>query len=138
MDNLVAVLDAEACRAATLSGVSFGGVVALEFAARVPERTMAVVAYEPLYGPLADADTRRSHAAVAAATEQAHRSGGARSAAEALMRSVADDAARDRLPARTRSFLEDEGDSAYVVAGLRGLDPSGLGGIRVPVTVLTG
>lgn len=138
VDDLVAVLDAEGCRAAALLGVSFGGVVALEFAARVPDRTLAVVAYEPPYGPVADADTQRAFAAVAAATERAYGTGGARSAAEVFMRGVAGDGVWDRIPDRTRAFLADEGDSAYVDAGLRGLAPSGLGRIRVPATVLTG
>jgi len=135
---MAAVLDAEACRAAVLMGVSFGGVVALEAAARMPERTLAVVAYEPPYGPLADADTQRAFAVVAAATERAHRAGGAPAAAEAFMRGVAGVGAWDRLPERTRAFLASEGDGAYVEAGLQGLDPSGLDRISVPVTLLTG
>ena len=137
VDDLVAVLDAEGCRAAALVGVSFGGVVALEFAARVPDRTLAVVAYEPPYGPVADAETQRAFAAVAAATERAWETGGAPAAAETFMRGVADEA-WDRLPDRTRTFLTGEGASAYVDAGLRGLDPDGLGRISVPTTVLTG
>lgn len=135
--DLVAVLDAEGCRAAALVGVSFGGVVALEFAVRVPERALAVVVYEPPYGPLADAQTQDALRAVAAATEQAWRTGGAAAAAETFMRGVADDA-WDRLPDRSRASLEAEGGGAYVDVGLRGLDPSGLGRIKVPVTILSG
>lgn len=99
---------------------------------------LAVAAYEPPYGPVADPDTRRAFAAVAAATERAYETEGARSAAETFMRGVAGRGARDRLPERTRTFLAHEGDSAYVDAGLRGLDPSGLGRIRVSATILTG
>jgi O-succinylbenzoic acid--CoA ligase len=138
LGDLAAVLDAERCRAVALFGVSFGGVVALEFAARMPERTLAVVAYEPPYGPVADADTQATFAAVAMATERAHRSGGAPSAAEAFMRGVTGDGTWDRLSDRSRAFLSSEGDGAYVDSGLRGLDPPGLGRIGVPVTVLTG
>ena len=138
VDDLVAVLDAVDLRAAILIGVSFGGVVALEFAARVPARALAVVAYEPPYGPLADARTQRAFATVATATERAWETGGgAPSAAETFMRGVADDA-WDRLPDRTRGFLAAEGAGAYVDAGLRGLDPAGLARIRVPVTILSG
>lgn len=136
--DVAAVLDAEQCRAAVLMGVSFGGVVALEAAARMPGRTLAVIAYEPPYGPLADADTQRAFAVLAAATERAHRTGGAPSAAEAFMRGVAGVGAWDRFPERTRAFLASEGDGAYVDAGLQGLDPSGLDRISVPVTLLTG
>jgi len=138
VDDLAAVLDAEGCHAAALFGVSFGGVVALEFAARLPDRTLAVAAYEPPYGAVADPGIQRAFATVAAATERAHATGGARAAAETFMRSVASDGAWERLPERTRAFLAGEGDGAYVDAGLRGLDPSGLGRIRVPTTVLTG
>jgi 3-oxoadipate enol-lactonase len=138
VDDLIALMDAEGCRAAVLVGLSFGGVVALESAARVPTRTLAVVAWEPPYGPVADVGTQRAFAVVAAATERAHGTGGARSAAETFMRGVAGDGAWDRLPDRTRALLADEGDSAYVDSGLRGLDPGGLGRIEVPVTILTG
>lgn len=136
--DLVAVLEAEECPAAALFGVSFGGVVALEFAAREPNRALAVAAYEPPYGPVADADTRRAFAAVAEATERAQRTTGAAAAAQAFMRGVAGDGAWERLPDRTRAFLAAEGDSAYVDASLLGLDPVGLRRISVPVAILTG
>ena len=137
VDDLVAVLDVEGCRAAALVGVSFGGVVGLELAARVPDRVLAVVAYEPPYGPLADVHTQNALRSVAAATEHAWQTGGAASAAETFMRGVADDA-WDRLPDRSRASLAREGAGAYVDVGLRGLDPSGLSRISVPVTILSG
>ena len=136
--DLVAVLDAEGVGDAVLVGVSFGGVVALEFAARVRDRALAVVAYEPPYGPLADARTRRAFARVATTTERAYRADGAPAAAAAFMRGVAGRDAWDRLPDRARTFLEGEGTSAYVDAGLRGLDPDGLLSITTPTTILTG
>ncbi len=138
VDDLAAVLDAEGCRAAALVGVSFGGIVALEFAARMPERALAVVAYEPPYEALADSATRRAFAAVAATTERAYAAGGASSAAEAFMRGVAGDETWDRLPDRTRAFLAGEGDSAYVDASQLGLDPTGLSRIAVSATIVTG
>ncbi len=138
VDDLVAVLDAEGCRSAAVLGVSFGGVVALEFAALVPDRALAVVAYEPPYGPVAAPDTQAAFAAVAMATERAHRSGGPGAAAEAFMRGVAGDRAWDGLPERTRAWLAAEGDGAYVDAALGGVDSSGLDRIRVPTTILTG
>ena len=136
--DVTAVLDAEGYRAAVLVGVSFGGVVALETAARMPARTLAVVAYEPPYGPVADADTQRAFVTLAAATERAYRTSGAPAAAEAFMRGVAGVSTWDRLPERTRAFLASEGDGAYVDAGLQGLNPSGLDRIGAPVTLLTG
>jgi len=136
--DLAAILDAESCSTAVLVGVSYGGVVAIEFAAREPDRALAVAAYEPPYGPLADEETRCAFDTVAAATERAYRTGGAAAAAEAFVRGVAGDLAWDRLPDRTRAFLADEGDGAYVDGGLLGLDPVGLRRIAVPALILTG
>jgi pimeloyl-ACP methyl ester carboxylesterase len=138
VDDLAALLDAEGARDAVLVGISFGGVVALEFAARLADRTLAVVAYEPPYGALADSRTKRAFALVATTTERAYLSDGAPSAAAAFMRGVAGRDAWDRLPDRARTFLEGEGTSAYVDARLRGLDPDGLASITAPTTILTG
>ncbi len=138
VDDLVAILDAEGCTAAALFGVSFGGVVALEFAAMAPRRSLATVVYEPPYAPVADADTQRSLVAVGQAAERAYLAGGPPAAAEAFLRAIGGDTAWDRLSDRARAHLADEGASAYVDAGLRGLDPAGLAGIGVSVTILTG
>jgi pimeloyl-ACP methyl ester carboxylesterase len=133
-----ALLDAEGVAAGILVGHSFGGVVALEAAARLPGRVRAVVAWEPPYGPLADAATRVAFAAVAAATERAFASGGAAAAAAAFLDGVAGDGAWAALPDRARAFLAAQGDGAFADAALGGLDPAGLARIAAPVTVLTG
>ncbi len=138
VDDLLAILDAEGCPAAAVAGVSFGGVVGLELAARAPGRVLALVAYEPPYGPLADPDTRTTFQAVAATTDRAFQRGGTAAAAEAFMRGVAGYEAWERLPERTRRSLADEGGGAYVDAALLGLDPTGLAGITAPTTILTG
>lgn len=136
--DLVAYLDARGIGCAVLVGASFGGVLALETAARHPDRVAAVVAYEPPYGSLADPATVVWFRALAAATAAAHHTGGAPAAAETFLRVVAGDAAWDRLPPRTRAFLEREGDGALADAGLSGLDPDGLARITAPVAILTG
>ncbi len=136
--DLVAYLDARGIDRAVLVGVSFGGALALEVAARHPARAAAVVAYEPPYGPLADDATRHSFATLASAVEQAHRANGAPAAAETFLRAVAGDDAWGRLPARSRTFLASQGDGALADAGLSGLDPGGLTTITVPVTILNG
>jgi O-succinylbenzoic acid--CoA ligase len=138
VDDLVAVLDAVGMHPAALVGVSYGGIVALEFAARRPDLALAAVAYEPPYGPLADPRTKEAFATVATATELAFEAVGSAAAAETFMRGVAGRRSWDRLPDRTRAFLAGEGASAYVDAGLRGLDPDGLDRIQAPVTILTG
>ncbi len=133
-----ALLDAEGIAAAILIGHSFGGVVALEVAARLPGRVRAAVAWEPPYGPLADAPTRAAFASVAAATEQAYATGGAAAAAATFLDGVAGDGAWATLPVRTRAFLGAQGGGALADAALTGLDSGGLSRIAAPVTVLAG
>ena len=136
--DLIAYLDARGIDRASVVGVSYGGALGLELAARRPDRVDAVVVYEPPYGPVADPATRAAFAELAAAVERVHRSGGAPAAAETFMRAVAGDAAWDRLSPRARAFLEHEGDGVLADAGLLGLDPDGLVRITAPVAILTG
>lgn len=136
--DIVAILEAIGMHPAAVVGVSHGGNVALEFAARRPDLALAVVAYEPPYGPVADDETQARFASVAAATEGAFAAGGSAAAAEAFMCGVAGPSSWDRLPERARAFLASEGVSAYVDAGLRGLDADGLTRIKAPVSILTG
>ncbi len=100
IEDLDAILDAEGVGSAALVGVSYGACVALEFAARRPGRTDAVVAYEPPYGPAADAATQDDFAAVADSTERAYQTAGAPAAAEAFMAGVAGPSAWTSLPDR--------------------------------------
>jgi pimeloyl-ACP methyl ester carboxylesterase len=138
VDDLAAYLDARGVEHAALVGVSFGGVLALEAAARRPDRVDAVVAYEPPYGAVADAETLAWFRHLAADTTRAHADAGPAAAAETFLRAVAGDTAWDRLPDRARAFLAREGDGALVDAGLTGLDPDGLARITAPVSILTG
>ena len=136
--DLEALLDGEGMGRAVLLGHSFGGVVALEAAARLPDRVVAVVAWEPPYGPLAEARVRRAFARVARATVEAGVAEGRPAAARAFMRGVAGRRAWDALPERTRTFLEAEGGGAVADAAMRGLEPDGLARIACPVTIVTG
>ncbi len=138
VDDLTAILDAEGVASAAVVGISYGACVALEFAARRPSRTLAAVAYEPPYGPAADAATQADFATVADATERAYETAGGPGAAEAFMAGVAGPAAWAKLPDRARAFLAGEGGGAYADARLLGLDLDGLGRITAPVTLLTG
>jgi 3-oxoadipate enol-lactonase len=136
--DIAALLEAEEITAAILIGHSFGGVVALEAAARLPGRVCAVIAWEPPFGPLADAETRAGFATLATATGRAHMAGGAAAAAATFLDGVAGDGAWQALPDRARAFIAAQGDGAYVDAALGGLDPGGLSRIVAPVTILTG
>jgi o-succinylbenzoate---CoA ligase len=136
--DLIAYLDARGIQRADIVGVSFGGVIALETAARHPERVRAVVAYEPPYGALADRELLAWFRRLAADTAAAHATRGPAAAAETFLRAVAGEAAWARLPARARGYLEAEGDGALVDACLEGLAPDGLARITAPVAILTG
>jgi O-succinylbenzoic acid--CoA ligase len=136
--DLVAYLDARGIGRAALVGVSFGAGLALETAARHHERVTAVAAYEPPYGAVGGDEIRAQFARLAAAVAAAHRTNGAPAAAETFLRAVAGDDAWDRLPARSRAFLEGEGDGALADAGLTGLEPEGLARITAPTLILTG
>jgi O-succinylbenzoic acid--CoA ligase len=136
--DVVAYLDARGIDAATVVGISYGGVLGLELAARHPNRTLGLVAWEPPYGALLDGPARSWFPEVAARTAAAHRSGGPAAAAETFLRAVAGDAAWDGLSDRSRAYLAAEGDGALADAALLGLEPDGLVGITAPVVIVTG
>jgi pimeloyl-ACP methyl ester carboxylesterase len=136
--DVAALLDAEGMAGAILVGHSFGGVVALEAASRIPERVIAVVAWEPPYGPLADEKTRARFAAVAAATALAYAAGGPPASAAAFLDGVSGEGAWRALPARTQAFVAAQGDGAFADAALGGLDLAGLARVAAPVTILAG
>ena len=136
--DLVAYLDAREIAAASLVGISFGAVLALETAARHPERVRALVAWEPPYIPLADADTRARIGGQADALADAYARGGPPAVTERFMRTLGGDAWWERLPAPARQWLGQEGTSALADAGLLGLEPDALGRIAAPTTILDG
>jgi pimeloyl-ACP methyl ester carboxylesterase len=138
VEDLAAYLDARGLTSAVIVGSSFGGVLALELAARQPGRARAVIAYEPPYGPLADPATQARFAGTAARTMAAYAVGGSAAAAETFLRAVSGDAAWEALSDRSRAFLAAEGDGAVADSALAGLDPDGLARISAPVLVLTG
>ena len=136
--DVMAYLDARAIRRVDLVGVSFGGVVALEAAARHPARVAAVAAYEPPYGVVVTPEMGVDFPQTREPLARAYAQGGAPAAAEAFMRAVAGDAAWEQLPERTRAFLEGEGVQAVADGALVGLEPAGLSRIAAPVLLMTG
>lgn len=136
--DLEALLDEERVGRAILVGHSYGAVVALEAAARLPGRVLAVVAFEPPYAPLGGPAVRRALARTARATMRAAEAGGPAAAARAFMDGVAGPAAWEALSERSRSMLAAEGGGALADVGLEGLEPAGLRRIACPVTILAG
>ncbi|MCU0482807.1 MAG: alpha/beta fold hydrolase [Chloroflexi bacterium] len=136
--DLAALLDAEGIERAILVGHSFGGALAIEAAARLPDRVAGVVAYEPPYGPLAEPDVRVAFADLARATAESFAAGGPGAAAAVFVDGVGGPGSWDALPDRTRAFLVREGAGALADAGLTGLRPEGLAAISCPVTILLG
>ena len=136
--DLMAYLDARGIARADLVGVSFGGVLALETAARHPARVASVTAYEPPYGAVASEAMDVAFPDVTVRLAAAYAEGGPARAAETFLRAVAGDEAWDRLPDRSRAFLEAEGVSALADGTLLGLDPVGLARVTAPTLLLTG
>ena len=135
--DLVAYLDARGIAQAHLVGVSFGGVVALEVAARRQERVASVVAYEPPYGTVV-AGHPGAGFPDSTGLEELYARGGSPAVAERFMRLVAGDDAWERLTERSRDFLATQGVSALADGALIGLDPAGLARVTVPALLLTG
>jgi pimeloyl-ACP methyl ester carboxylesterase len=136
--DVVALLDAEGIDAAGIVGHSFGGVVAIELAARHPARVRAVVAFEPPYVAVAPPEVQRGMQAVAASVAAAFATAGPAGAARAFIDGITAPGTFDAMPERTRAFLAAEGGGAYADAAILGLDPDALGGIVAPVTLLGG
>ena len=113
--------DVVAGRPSVLFGHSFGGVVALAFAARYPELARAVVAYE---SPMAWEPWWPRATAGAAALAEGPTAGDAEAAgdaAERFMRRMIGDARWDALPEKTRQQRRAEGPA--LVAELRSIRP---------------
>jgi pimeloyl-ACP methyl ester carboxylesterase len=132
------VLDACGVDRAILVGHSFGAVVALELAARFPERVAAVAAWEPPLIPLAAEPERSRLLRVADLVAAAHASGGSGAAAEAFIETVSGAAAWQHLRPAQRGAIEAAGDGALADAAMPDLDIDGLSAIRCPVVLVTG
>jgi pimeloyl-ACP methyl ester carboxylesterase len=136
-EDVLETLDGCGIRRALIVGHSFGGVVGLELAAAHPDRVLGVVAFEPPYLPLADAEHLETVGSVAATVLEAHATGGATAATRGFMELVAPgDWAR--LRPSTRHVLEAQGDAVLADAAMPGLDVADLDAIRVPVALITG
>jgi O-succinylbenzoic acid--CoA ligase len=136
--DLLAVLDANSVARPVIFGHSFGALLAIEFAARHPERTAAVVAYEPPYLTVAPPEVLTRLGRVGEAVEVAYASGGPATAARLFVRLVAGDDAWDRLEPAQRAWLEAEGSGALADTSMADLDLAGLSRIACSVVLATG
>jgi O-succinylbenzoic acid--CoA ligase len=136
--DLLAVLDAAAVACPVIFGHSFGALLALEFAARHPERAAAVVAYEPPYLAAASPALLARLGQLADAVAVAHATGGPAAAAQLFVRAVAGDDAWASLAPAQRASLEAEGSGALADTSMGDLDLGGLSRIACPVVLATG
>jgi pimeloyl-ACP methyl ester carboxylesterase len=142
LEDLAAVLDAHAApeEQVLVVGHSFGGCVALELAARRPERVAGTWVYEPPYLPVLEEDDggRPDLAALGERMTELARTEGLESAALAFLDAVRGPGTSARIPSSARERLAAEGRSAVADAALQGLDPRGLADIASPVVVALG
>ena len=136
--DLAAVLAAERVGPVLVVGHSYGGCLALEFAARCPDLVAGSWVFEPPYAPVGPSAVRAVLADVARRTAAAGRRGGGGAAAEAFLSAVAGRGAVGRLSPAARQRIRLAGSAALADAALLGLEPAGLERIRCPVVVATG
>lgn len=136
--DLLAALDAAQAERPLIFGHSFGALLAVEFAARHPDRAAAVVAYEPPYLAVASRALLARLGPVGEAVAAAHATGGPAAAAQLFVRAVAGDDGWERLGPAQRALLEAEGSGALADTSMADLDPAGLARIACPVVLATG
>ncbi len=136
--DLLAILRTEGLGAATMVGHSYGGCVALEFAARHPDVVASVFAYEPPYGPLAPPEVQAHMAQVARETLAANARGDLEGAALAFMTGVAGTDSVAALSPAARVRIGRAGQGAVADATLLGMNADGLAAINAPVRIASG
>jgi o-succinylbenzoate---CoA ligase len=136
--DVIAILDHVGVERVVLIGHSYGGVVALETAARHPDRVSAAFVWEPPYLDVAPPPVRRAMAHVGDDVARAFADGGAEAAAHRFLDTVAGRGAWERLHPRQQASIGREGTGALADAAMTGLDPDGLTRISCPVVIGSG
>ncbi len=138
VEDVIAVLDDLGVERAVLVGHSYGGVVALETAARYADRVTAVFVWEPPYLDVGSPAVRRAMSHVGDDVARAFAEGGADGAAHRFLDTVAGAGAWDALRPRQQAWIGRQGTGALADAAMTGLDPDGLGRIQAPVVIASG
>lgn len=136
VDDVLAILDAERLERVGLFGHSYGANVAIELAARHPERIAVLVGWEPPYTALSVEPYRSWLRGLRDEAVAALETVGPAAAAESILRRISGDAAWERLSPRARRLLAGDGEAATSDVEQRGLDPAGLDRIVAPTTFL--
>ncbi len=139
VEDLVAALDALAPgRPVLVVGHSFGGCVALELAARQPDRVAAAWVFEPPYLPVLEGPQGTELGDLGERVATLARDQGLTAAALAFLDAVRGPGTAARLPEAARERLAAEGRAAVADAGLLGFDPDGLARLVAPVAMALG
>jgi len=138
VEDLVAIMAQECLEPAFVVGHSYGGCIALELAARHPDRVAAVFAYEPPYGPLAPPEAQAHMTEVARKTHAAADDGDLAAAAVAFMAGVSGPEAVAALSPAARARIGRAGQGAVADATLLGMDATGLRRIKSATRITTG
>lgn len=139
LEDLLGALDALAPgRPVLVVGHSFGGCVALELAARQPERVAGAWVFEPPYLAVLEDPHATQLADLGERVAALARDGGPGAAALAFLDAVRGQGTAARLPDSAWARLAAEDRAAAADAGLLGFDPDGLGRIVAPVVVALG
>jgi pimeloyl-ACP methyl ester carboxylesterase len=138
VEDLVAIMAQGRLGPAFVVGHSYGGCIALELAARHPDRVVAVFAYEPPYGSLAPPEAQAHMAEVGRRTHAAAEHGDLVEAALAFMAGVSGPEAVAALSPAARARIGRAGQGAVADATLLGMDATGLRRIKSPTRIATG
>jgi class 3 adenylate cyclase/alpha-beta hydrolase superfamily lysophospholipase len=135
--DVEAVLDAAGVDRAVLMGYTTGGALAIRFAARRPERVLALVLYAAIVNSVNDGDYDFTHDAAEreALTERRIRDWGTGALLDVLAPSLAGDRAKREWLARMERLSSSPG-AVRALLGLRVDVREDLGELRVPALVL--